>query len=198
MKRRKVTKSLAGFIVARVLLITALFSACASASSAVSPEAGGHGHTAASPEAEGHDGTADEGAQEGGASYALVDGVQEVTTAYAQLWSSDTITVKAGVPVRWYVEAAPGSLPKTGMACGKTIKIPGLGWGTDSYNDAEGHLTLVEGKNLVYEFTPSELGDILFTCWMGSECHYNYIHVTSDGAHVSDARQARAIAFRYH
>jgi hypothetical protein len=132
------------------------------------------------------------------------EGVEEITTPYAQLWSSDTITVKAGVPVRWYVEAAPGSLPMKGMACGKTIKIPGLGWGTDSYNDAEGHLTLVEGKNLVYEFTPSEVGDILFTCWMGSECHSNYIHVTADGVHVSEARQARrggealAAAFRYH
>lgn len=198
MKRKSVVGSLAGFIVVRVLLITALFSACATASSAVSPETVAH-----APETEGRGHAADEGAQEGVSSYALVDGVEEITTSYAQLWSSDNITVKAGVPVRWYVEAAPGSLPMKGMACGKTIKIPGLGWGTDSYNQDEGHLTLVEGKNLVYEFTPSEVGDILFTCWMGSECHSNYIHVTADGAHVSDARQvrkggeARKAAFRY-
>jgi hypothetical protein len=183
------------------LIFAVQFSACASADNAVSPEAGAHGHAAASPETGGH--APDAGAPEGASSYALVEGVQEITTPYTQLWSSDTITVKAGVPVRWYVEAAPGSLPMKGMACGKTIKIPGLGWGTDSYNDAEGHLTLVEGKNLVYEFTPSEPGDILFTCWMGSECHSNYIHVTADGAHVSDARQvrkggeARKAAFRY-
>ena len=198
MKRKSVVGSLAGFIVVRVLLITALFSTCATASSAVSPETVAH-----APETEGRGHAADEGAQEGVSSYALVDGVEEITTSYAQLWSSDNITVKAGVPVRWYVEAAPGSLPMKGMACGKTIKIPGLGWGTDSYNQDEGHLTLVEGKNLVYEFTPSEVGDILFTCWMGSECHSNYIHVTADGAHVSDARQvrkggeARKAAFRY-
>ena len=67
------------------------------------------------------------------------------------------------------------------MGCERTIKIPGLGWGTDSHNKNEGHLTLEEGKNFVYEFTPEETGDILFTCWMGSACHYNYIHVTSDG-----------------
>lgn len=215
MKRKSVVGSLAGFIVVRVLLITALFSACATGGATASPETSAHGHAvaaesgghshvlAADEGGHGHVPVADEGAQEGVSSYALVDGVQEITTSYAQLWSSDNITVKAGVPVRWYVEAAPGSLPMKGMACGKTIKIPGLGWGTDSYNDDEGHLTLVEGKNLVYEFTPSEVGDILFTCWMGSECHSNYIHVTADGAHVSDARQvrkggeARKAAFRY-
>ena len=173
-----------------ILVIFGFIAGCATSS--VSPDSGGRAPAAG------------ESVLEGTGSYALVDGIQEITTPYAQLWSSDTITVKAGVPVRWYVEAAPGSLPMKGMACGKTIKIPGLGWGTDSYNDAEGHLTLVEGKNLVYEFTPSEAGDILFTCWMGSECHSNYIHVTADGAHVSYARQdrrsgeARAIAFRYH
>ena len=198
MKRKNVSGSLAGFFVMSALLIAVLFSACATGGATASPETGTHGHVSAPVH------TAEPGAPEGASSYALVDGVQELTTPYTQLWSSDTITVKAGVPVKWYVEAAPGALPMKGMACGKTIKIPGLGWGTDSYNDAEGHLTLVEGKNLVYEFIPSEAGDILFTCWMGSECHSNYIHVTADGAHISDASQfrgsgeARAIAFRYH
>jgi hypothetical protein len=209
MKRKNSAGSIASFFAAGVLLVMVLFSSCATggASSetgaqghaAVSPDSGGHGHA---PEAGGH--TTDEGVQEGESSYALTEGVQEIITPYTQLWSSDSITVKAGVPVRWYVEAAPGSLPKMGMACGKTIKIPGLGWGTDSYNDGEGHLTLVEGKNLVYEFTPVEPGEILFTCWMGSECHSNYIHVTAGGAPISDAGrirgggEARKIVFRYH
>jgi hypothetical protein len=155
------------------------------------------GHTHARAEGHGHDGA--EGAHGGASTYALNEGVQELTTSYAALWSSDSITVKAGIPVKWYVEAAPGSLPKSGMACGKTIKIPGLGWGTDSYNENEGHLTLAEGKNLVYEFTPDKAGDILFTCWMGSECHSNYIHVTTGDVHVSDAGQSgetRGIVFR--
>ena len=34
-----------------------------------------------------------------------------------------------------------------------------------------------KGENFIYEFTPDEPGDILFTCWMGSGCHKNYIHV---------------------
>jgi hypothetical protein len=164
-------------IVILIVSCAALFSTCAT--SAVSTEAAGHARAAS------------EAVQSGEPSHAPAEEVQEITTSYAELWSSDSITVKAGVPVRWYVEAAPGSLPAKGMACGKTIKIPGLGWGSDSYNDKEGHLTMVEGKNLVYEFTPQAAGDILFTCWMGSECHYNYIHVTADGAHVSDASQAR-------
>jgi hypothetical protein len=176
MKRMKMAGSIAGFFVISALLVTVQFSACASASSAVSPEASGHVPVAG------------ETAHGGETSSALHGEVQEITTSYGQLWSSDTITVKVGVPVRWYVEAAPGSLPMKGMACGKTIKIPGLGWGTDSYNDGEGHLTLVEGKNLVYEFTPSEVGDILFTCWMGSECHSNYIHVTADGTYTGAPR----------
>ena len=113
-------------------------------------------------------------------SSAVVDGVQEIVTDYRELWDS-VIVVKTGVPVKWYVNAPAGSLPTAGIACGKTIKIPGLGWGTDSYKRDEGHLTLVDGKNLVYEFTPTEIGEIQFCCWMGSECHGNVIHVTVDG-----------------
>ena len=105
---------------------------------------------------------------------------QETVTAYSDLWNSD-IAVKVGVPVKWYVEVPEGTTPK---GCGATIKIPGLGWGTDSYNKEEGHLTLAQGKNLVYEFTPNEETDILFTCRMGSSCHKNYIHVTADGTYV--------------
>jgi hypothetical protein len=172
-----------------VLAFTALIASCATVSTETA------GHTRATDAGE---------ATRSGESTSILSGeVQEITTGYAELWSSDNITVKAGIPVRWFVEAAPGSLPKKGMACGKTIKIPGLGWGTDTYNDAEGHLTLLEGKNLVYEFTPAEEGDILFTCWMGSECHYNYIHVTADGAPVSavgrssGSGKAHKTAFRY-
>ena len=105
------------------------------------------------------------------------DEIQEIITEYDDLWTGN-ITVKVGVPVKWYVNVPAGTAL---MGCERTIKIPGLGWGTDSHNKNEGHLTLEEGRNFVYEFTPEETGDILFTCWMGSACHYNYIHVTSDG-----------------
>jgi len=105
------------------------------------------------------------------------ESVQIIITAYSELWSGN-ITVKAGIPVKWYVSVSEDD---TLMGCAKTIKIPGLGWGTDTHNKEENHLILEQGQNFVYEFTPEEAGDILFTCWMGSACHYNYIHVTSDG-----------------
>ena len=104
---------------------------------------------------------------------------QKIVTQYSELWNG-TISAKVGEPVKWYVNVPEGTEPK---GCGATIKIPDLGWGTDSHNKEEGHLTLTQGENFVYEFTPEETGDILFTCWMGSGCHYNYIHITEDGTY---------------
>lgn len=109
---------------------------------------------------------------------------QKLITEYGKLWT-DNITVRAGESVKWYVNVPDDTEPK---GCGATIKIPGLGFGTDSNNKEEGHVTLVKGENFVYEFTPEETGDILFTCWMGSKCHYNYIHVTADGVPDPDAK----------
>ena len=109
-------------------------------------------------------------------------GADETTvlvTEYADLWTGN-ISVKVGDTVKWYVNVPEDVTPK---GCGATIKIPDLGWGTDSHNKEEGHLTLVQGENYVYEFTPENTGDILFTCWMGSGCHHNYIHVTEDGTY---------------
>ena len=103
-----------------------------------------------------------------------------LVTEYADLWTG-TLSVKTGEPVKWYVNVPEGTEPK---GCGATIKIPDLGWGTDSHNKEEGHLTLTQGENFVYEFTPEAENDILFTCWMGSSCHHNYIHVTADGSYT--------------
>ena len=109
---------------------------------------------------------------------------QIIVTEYGDLWEAD-ISVQVGKTVKWYVNVPEGTTPK---GCRATIKIPGLGWGTDSHNKEEGHLTLTEGNNFVYEFTPDKTGDILFTCWMGSGCHSNYIHVTegADGEAPAD------------
>ena len=104
---------------------------------------------------------------------------QIIVTEYSDLWNG-TISAKAGETVKWYVNVPEGTEPK---GCGATIKIPDLGWGTDSHNKEEGHLTLIQGENFVYEFTPEQTGDMLFTCWMGSGCHYNYIHITEDGTY---------------
>ncbi len=108
---------------------------------------------------------------------------EKLVTPYSDLWTGN-ISVKVGEPVKWYVDVPEDVTPK---GCGGTIKIPGLGWGTDTHNKEEGHLVLKQGENFVYEFTPSETGDILFTCWMGSGCHHNYIHVTEDGTYRAEA-----------
>lgn len=104
---------------------------------------------------------------------------QRIVTQYDELWTED-ITVKVGTPVKWYVYVPEGVEPK---GCGATIKIPDLGFGTDTHNKEEGHIELKQGENFIYEFTPEKTGDILFTCWMGSGCHYNYFHITEDGTY---------------
>ena len=74
----------------------------------------------------------------------------------------------------------------TPKGCGATIKIPDLGFGTDTHNKEEGHIVLQQGENFIYEFTPEETGDILFTCWMGSGCHKNYIHITENDTYTAE------------
>ncbi len=124
-----------------------------------------------------------ETAQETVAQSETESAVQKVVTEYSELWTG-TVTFRTGVPAQWLVRVPDDTEPK---GCSATIKIPSLGWGTDTRSKEEGHLTLVQGDNLVYEFTPQEAGDFLFTCWMGSGCHSNYIHVTADGIPDSNA-----------
>ena len=110
---------------------------------------------------------------------AKADDITTLVTEYSDLWSGN-ITVKAGTAVKWYVNVPEGTEPK---GCGATVKIPDLGFGTDTNNKDEGHITLVQGENFIYVFTPETERDILFTCRMGSSCHHNYIHVTADGTY---------------
>lgn len=44
----------------------------------------------------------------------------------------------------------------------------------------------MQGDNLVYEFMPEAAREYLFTCWMGSGCHSNYLHVTDDGSYTAE------------
>ena len=110
---------------------------------------------------------------------AKAEDTTKLVTEYSDLWSGN-ISVKAGDTVKWYVNVPEGTEPK---GCGATVKIPDLGFGTDTNNKDEGHITLVQGENFIYEFTPDTERDILFTCRMGSSCHHNYIHVTADGTY---------------
>lgn len=110
---------------------------------------------------------------------AKADDTTTLVTEYSDLWSGN-ITVKADSTVKWYVNVPEETEPK---GCGATVKIPDLGFGTDTNSKDEEHITLVQGENFIYEFTPETERDILFTCRMGSSCHHNYIHVTADGTY---------------
>ena len=64
----------------------------------------------------------------------------------------DSITVKAGIPVRWNLKVPEGVL----TGCNNAIVIPEYGI----------EKTLQAGDNII-EFTPEEPGTVQFTCWMG-------------------------------
>lgn len=133
---------------------------------------------------------------------------QVIVTKYENLWQNKSnpdaippIYVTAGIPVIWYVDV-PEDIAVKG--CRSTLKIPGIGWGTDTRNREEGHLQLTNGRNLIQRpdanegdvvlFTPKETGDIIFTCWMGSGCHRNYIRVVENAYQYTDTVTATAIA----
>jgi hypothetical protein len=95
------------------------------------------------------------------------DDIQTVTTDYADLWTGD-ITLEKGVTTKWYINVPAGT---TLNGCGSTVQIPGL---------LDDPITLTEGENFIYEFTPDSSDDILFACSMGAGCHKNYIRVTGN------------------
>ncbi|MDR0613039.1 MAG: FixH family protein [Dysgonamonadaceae bacterium] len=144
----------------------------------LNPTAGGHSHE----EGEDHDhdhGDSDEDGDETFYTTSSSENGLELVVPYSALWNG-TIVVKAGETFSFYVDVPAGA---SLAGCGSTVKIPGYEEWTDSFNQNQGHIQLAEGKHTVYSLTPAEEGDILFTCWMGSGCHKNVIHVTADGTY---------------
>lgn len=81
----------------------------------------------------------------------LKDGVQQITTELKSN-SYAPITVTAGIPVKWTIHAAQGTV----NGCNGTLVIP-------SYNIEQ---KLAVGDNVI-EFTPEKAGVIPYSCWMG-------------------------------
>ena len=81
----------------------------------------------------------------------IVDGVQIVNSTL-QPRQYPTITVQAGIPVKWTIDAPAGSV----NGCNDVMLIPEYGI----------QYVFKEGKNII-EFTPTETGTIPYTCWMG-------------------------------
>ncbi|MEI6579856.1 MAG: sulfite exporter TauE/SafE family protein [Eubacteriales bacterium] len=81
----------------------------------------------------------------------VANGVQTVTTRLSPN-SYEPITVKAGVPVKWIIQANAGDI----TGCNNEIIVP-------KYNIQK---KLVAGDNII-EFMPGESGTVPFSCWMG-------------------------------
>jgi len=79
------------------------------------------------------------------------DGVQLITTTLSSN-QYDPIEVIAGIPVKWTIQAAEGTI----TGCNNKLLIPAY--------DIE--KSLVVGDNLI-EFTPTESGVVPYSCWMG-------------------------------
>jgi len=79
------------------------------------------------------------------------NGVQYVNSTL-QSGSYPNITVQAGIPVKWTIEAPKGSI----NGCNYVMLLKEYGI----------EKALEEGENVI-EFTPAEEGNVTYTCWMG-------------------------------
>lgn len=99
----------------------------------------------------------------------VVDGVQIVTSTLSS-GGYPNITVQAGTPVRWVIDAPAGSIN------GCNYKMLLREYGIEH--------TFQEGENII-EFTPAEAGTYQYSCWMGM-IHGN-IFVTDPDGSTADA-----------
>ena len=81
----------------------------------------------------------------------VVDGVQVVSSTLSP-GRYPNITVQAGVPVKWVIDAPEGSI----NGCNNRILIQDYGI----------EYTFHTGENVI-EFTPIEAGTVHYSCWMG-------------------------------
>jgi sulfite exporter TauE/SafE/copper chaperone CopZ len=114
---------------------------------------GGDGYIAADTDDEASD---DAYTDEGGNSYSVVDGVQVVRS---ELTPRDYphITVKAGTPVHWIIDAPARAI----TGCNGAIYIP-------EYNI---EYAFEPGENVI-DFTPEKPGEFMYSCWMGMITSY--------------------------
>lgn len=81
----------------------------------------------------------------------IVDGIQLVRSKLTSRTYPE-ITVKAGIPVRWIIDAPDGTI----NGCNYRFHIPEYGIEHE----------FVPGENLI-EFTPTKTGTFAYGCWMG-------------------------------
>lgn len=81
----------------------------------------------------------------------IVDGVQVINSTLS-LGRYPNITVQAGIPVRWVIDAPEGSI----NGCNYKVIIQDYGI----------EYTFSTGENII-EFTPTKAGTVRYSCWMG-------------------------------
>ncbi|MDR0857935.1 MAG: sulfite exporter TauE/SafE family protein, partial [Oscillospiraceae bacterium] len=81
----------------------------------------------------------------------IVNGVQLVNSTL-ESGNYPKITVQAGVPVRWIIDAPKGTI----NGCNNRMQIPEFGV----------EYKFQTGENII-EFTPTKAGKIPYSCWMG-------------------------------
>lgn len=81
----------------------------------------------------------------------LVDGVQVINSTLSA-GKYPNITVQAGIPVRWVIDAPEGSI----NGCNYKMLLEEYGIEHE----------FSEGENII-EFTPAKSGTVQYTCWMG-------------------------------
>lgn len=81
----------------------------------------------------------------------ISDNIQNVRTEFGKS-SFPAVSVKKGIPVKWILYADEENLND----CNNAIIIKEYGI----------EKSLTAGENII-EFTPTETGDFVYTCWMG-------------------------------
>ena len=106
---------------------------------------------------------------------------QDVQLVTTQMKSNvyDPITVKAGIPVKWTITADADAL----NGCNNPVTIPKYGI----------QKKLVPGDNVI-EFTPSQEGDIVYTCWMGMISGVIHVAANDEAPAATASTQAPAVS----
>lgn len=104
----------------------------------------------------------------------MADGVQLVHSTLTS-GSYPNITVQAGVPVKWVIDAPSGSI----NGCNYKMLV-------EEYN-IEHEFT--EGENVV-EFTPTSGGTVQYTCWMGMIRGHIFVTDGEEAATAADGEGA--------
>lgn len=105
----------------------------------------------------------------------IKDGVQIVNSTLSP-GRYPNITVQAGIPVKWIINAPAGSI----SGCNHKMLL----------NEYGIEHTFTEGENII-EFTPTESGTVQYTCWMGMI--YGNIFVTDESGTEAAVSEGQSV-----